>query len=196
MKAILFIFTLLFSSASVSATIEAVCCAGDVPNPLAGYYHDCETDQSCTAAFFEPYFVENYLDYEGQLNETSAYFFDGRDLIERPMWIGSWYQTDLFTTLKVEFYGEGVYDAFLNINLDKIPVVNGLTDYVLLDMANFYGFVSITIHGKANVRDAFLGYTVSVFNPNVSEVPIPAALYLFAPALIGFMGWRRKAKLF
>lgn len=29
---------------------------------------------------------------------------------------------------------------------------------------------------------------------NVSQVPIPAAAFLFAPALLGFMGLRRKAK--
>jgi hypothetical protein len=30
--------------------------------------------------------------------------------------------------------------------------------------------------------------------PSVSEVPLPAAAFLFAPALLGFMGLRRKAK--
>lgn len=195
MKAILFFCTLIFSAASVSATIEAICCAGDVPNPLAGYSLSCETDQSCTAAFFEPYYIENVLDYEGQSEDTAMYFYDGRDLIEREMWIGSRFKTDLSTILRVEWFGEGVYDAFLGINQVTIPVVNGLTDYVLLDMADFFGEVNITIFGQANVRNAFLGYTVSVFNPNISEVPIPAALYLFAPALLGFMGLRRKTKL-
>jgi hypothetical protein len=28
----------------------------------------------------------------------------------------------------------------------------------------------------------------------VSEVPVPAALWLFAPALMGFLGLRRKSK--
>jgi len=30
---------------------------------------------------------------------------------------------------------------------------------------------------------------------NVSAVPIPAAAFLFAPALIGFMGLRRKTNV-
>mgnify|MGYP003384644027 CR=1 FL=1 len=32
------------------------------------------------------------------------------------------------------------------------------------------------------------------FTPEVSAVPVPAAAFLFAPALLGFMGLRRKAK--
>jgi len=33
------------------------------------------------------------------------------------------------------------------------------------------------------------------YNLSVSEVPVPAALFLFAPALLGFFGLRRKASL-
>ncbi len=32
------------------------------------------------------------------------------------------------------------------------------------------------------------------YNSGVSEVPVPAALFLFAPALLGFLGLRRKTK--
>ena len=32
------------------------------------------------------------------------------------------------------------------------------------------------------------------YNSGISEVPVPAAAFLFAPALLGFMGLRRKAK--
>ena len=35
---------------------------------------------------------------------------------------------------------------------------------------------------------------VSVGLSDVSQVPVPAALFMFAPALLGFMGLRRKAK--
>lgn len=33
-----------------------------------------------------------------------------------------------------------------------------------------------------------------VYNSGISEVPVPAAAFLFGPALLGFMGLRRKAK--
>tara|TARA_R110001583_G_scaffold41891_1_gene133121 strand:- start:15106 stop:15675 length:570 start_codon:yes stop_codon:yes gene_type:complete len=36
---------------------------------------------------------------------------------------------------------------------------------------------------------------VQVFGNNVSAVPVPAALFLFAPALLGFLGLRRKSVL-
>lgn len=32
----------------------------------------------------------------------------------------------------------------------------------------------------------------STFNTNISAIPIPAALWLFGPALLGFMGFRRR----
>jgi hypothetical protein len=38
------------------------------------------------------------------------------------------------------------------------------------------------------------GGTVGNPNPGVNEVPVPAAAFLFAPALLGFMALRRKAK--
>jgi len=34
---------------------------------------------------------------------------------------------------------------------------------------------------------------ISLYTTGVSEVPLPAAAFLFAPALLGFMGLRRKA---
>jgi hypothetical protein len=33
---------------------------------------------------------------------------------------------------------------------------------------------------------------IAYFNTSVSEVPLPAALWLFAPALMGFLGFRRR----
>ena len=39
------------------------------------------------------------------------------------------------------------------------------------------------------------GNLTPTYNLAVSEVPVPAALFLFAPALIGFLGLRRKASL-
>jgi hypothetical protein len=52
-----------------------------------------------------------------------------------------------------------------------------LTDEELLAL-NFTGYDSIG------------SFTLT----NVSEVPVPAAAFLFGPALLGFLGLRRKAK--
>ena len=43
------------------------------------------------------------------------------------------------------------------------------------------------IEGNTSV-DNFIAVT------GVSAVPVPAALFMFAPALLGFMGFRRRAK--
>jgi hypothetical protein len=55
--------------------------------------------------------------------------------------------------------------------------------------ANYAGIDQLKIIGSNNyVLDDF------TYNENVSAVPVPAALFMFAPALLGFMGLRRKAK--
>jgi hypothetical protein len=38
-------------------------------------------------------------------------------------------------------------------------------------------------------------HTLTSYDVTINQVPVPAALFLFAPALLGFMGLRRKAKL-
>lgn len=82
---------------------------------------------------------------------------------------------------------------------------------------NFGGFVKLSVDGVFQTDLYLLGtldlsaYTGKVFEfynltadvgaddfyintMNVSAVPVPAAAFLFAPALLGFMGLRRKAK--
>lgn len=57
----------------------------------------------------------------------------------------------------------------------------------------FFGLVN---DGMAKVTLSGFGDWVVFDNLtyNVSAVPIPAAAFMFAPALLGFMGFRRKAK--
>ena len=40
--------------------------------------------------------------------------------------------------------------------------------------------------------DGTLQETYDVHHAGTSAVPVPAALFLFAPALLGFLGFRRK----
>lgn len=47
---------------------------------------------------------------------------------------------------------------------------------------------------KFFIRDQPYRDNVGGMSLNVSEVPVPAAAFLFAPALLGFLGLRRKAK--
>ncbi len=66
------------------------------------------------------------------------------------------------------------------------------------------GWTTLNLMATVNAGDSFSVSTGSNDNigliidnisiAKVSEVPIPAAAFLFAPALLGFMGFRRKAK--
>ncbi|HDY85329.1 MAG TPA: hypothetical protein ENH74_06580, partial [Methylophaga sp.] len=47
---------------------------------------------------------------------------------------------------------------------------------------------------KLFINDSNFKDNVGGMSLNVSAVPVPAAALLFAPALLGFMGLRRKAK--
>ena len=53
------------------------------------------------------------------------------------------------------------------------------------------------IYGTSSARDAYVFFEFNVIPEpvEISEVPLPASLFLFAPALLGFMGLRRKTKL-
>lgn len=65
----------------------------------------------------------------------------------------------------------------------------------LMKVGNFtlVGLFSTPISYLAYNNDGLLGIShVAYFNTSVSEVPLPAALWLFAPALLGLLGLRRR----
>lgn len=70
----------------------------------------------------------------------------------------------------------------------ELALLNALsTTFTLLSDATVKFFIN-----DSNYRDNIGGMSLNV--TQVSAVPLPAAAFLFAPALIGFMGLRRKAK--
>jgi len=80
-----------------------------------------------------------------------------------------------------------IFDGTDIVGLSVVKVASlGILEYTwLLDAATEY------------VINIFIGKTLAGSNYDLriatSEVPLPAALWLFAPALIGFLGFRRKA---
>lgn len=60
--------------------------------------------------------------------------------------------------------------------------------------ASFNNIVSAEWLMVGGVGGLFNLDNISVSNESVSAVPVPAALFMFAPALLGFFGLRRKAK--
>jgi len=78
-------------------------------------------------------------------------------------------------------------------------LVGSIFNSMLGDGSSTISFVQNLILGVAYSLhiSSVLGATVSVgvndVAASISAVPIPAALWLFAPALVGFFGFRRKA---
>jgi len=62
------------------------------------------------------------------------------------------------------------------------------------DHANITGLRELSVDWRASTPGDYVR-VLTAFSPGASEVPVPAAAFLFAPALLGFMGLRRKAKL-
>ncbi|OUR72125.1 hypothetical protein A9Q78_07390 [Methylophaga sp. 41_12_T18] len=70
---------------------------------------------------------------------------------------------------------------------------------------NFLTFASVIGSFDSILLPSFAGFNFDVvfgatfanlvISQSVSEVPVPAALFLFGPALLGFMGLRRRAKM-
>lgn len=108
--------------------------------------------------------------------------------------------SQLQTALNAAGAGFVVTDFF---KIDPPPVGNlfdssslGLAfEGFLMKVGNFtvVGLFDNPISSLAYNNDGLLGIShVAYFNTSVSEVPLPAALWLFAPALMGFLGFRRR----
>jgi len=84
-----------------------------------------------------------------------------------------------------------IFDGFTTTALDVVRVgALGVLQYSwMLEAATDY-VISVMIGRGA----AGSNYDLRI-DSGISEVPVPAALWLFAPALLGFLGLRRKAKL-
>lgn len=131
------------------------------------------------------------------------------------------YPTDSVVGTGYEFVWSGVYsvdvsDSSIQIDFGNIsfvdnpetggyfngPIISWVHDFTLTGFSNFFTsslFSSSDIHYGAN----WIGFDIeglSFTNGDiisvdlVSEVPVPAAAFLFGPALLGFLGMRRRAK--
>ena len=83
-------------------------------------------------------------------------------------------------------------DLFSNngslINTVLISMLEGYNKYSISGLGAFAGLTFRDNNDPYGVRYMDMSYN------SVSEVPIPAAAFMFAPALLGFMGLRRRAK--
>ena len=77
-----------------------------------------------------------------------------------------------------------IWDVTNNALLSTFNVVG--------DFITTYQFFAGTTYG---IDFRSVDSTATQYDVTVSAVPVPAALFLFAPALLGFLGLRRKATL-
>ncbi|MBL1321258.1 MAG: hypothetical protein COA63_009395 [Methylophaga sp.] len=114
-------------------------------------------------------------------------------------------------TTQLSKVGGGIFDLF-SIDLAKIDGTSFGNVTFTRDGGHSQTFVSSSLSitetflfdagflGARSVSwiqtSSFLGFhQFDNININVSSVPIPAAAFMFAPALLGFLGLRRKAKI-
>lgn len=100
-------------------------------------------------------------------------------------------------TLDVTEAGQWVFSITANSNNGPAPspftaaldgnVYEILGSSILFSLFLDVGQYILTVDGLSN--HTFTGYDLAI-----NAVPVPAALWLFAPALLGFFGLRRKAR--
>ncbi|HDY84365.1 hypothetical protein LCGC14_0969610 [marine sediment metagenome] len=151
------------------------------------------------------------LVYEAlNVNVGSGDELTNSDFIENPSsWNGGVVNMDLDSTTNIltlksqddwDFY---TFDAWIsNIVFNAGEVITGISllsgNLTSLNLLANLSFADNSIHINYTGDSAF-NFTgtdaqFQILTSNVSAVPIPAAALLFAPALLGFMGFRRKAK--
>jgi len=79
------------------------------------------------------------------------------------------------------------FSGSLVLDGSKVLFTSSIGGLVLYEFAS--PITSLT-HTNVGISD---GFNVSFFAGTLSSVPLPAALWLFGPALLGFMGFRRRA---
>lgn len=80
-----------------------------------------------------------------------------------------------------------LFSAIDSFGIDGVGFIGAIATAWFSDGTITHGFYTAT-------TQAGFGSEVSITSPGVPQVPIPAAAFLFGPALLGFLGFRRKSK--
>jgi hypothetical protein len=127
-------------------------------------------------------------DYDGGSNETLAWDIDG--LLSQSAVGGFINGTG---GLGGPFDFATVFQPLGNIEFQRTYAISAaVLNSILADgMLNIFIDLasSVNLFNPPNFVEVTLSY-----NTGVSNVPVPAALFMFAPALLGFLGLRRRTK--
>lgn len=109
-------------------------------------------------------------------------------LIAMNSWNGN--VVNFSSPIEIDSYGSGYWGTGTPINITSTGFTGSGEFHGVIRLLGSFDSFSFT-HTSENWH----GFTVGVegLAPPPNAVPIPAAAFLFAPALLGFMGLRRKA---
>jgi hypothetical protein len=92
--------------------------------------------------------------------------------------------------ITIDSFGRGYWGSGSAINITPTGFTGYREFHGIISLIGTFSSISFT-HTSENWH----GFTVGVAGlAPPSQVPVPAALFMFAPALLGFLGLRRKAK--
>lgn len=190
MKLISFIF--LFSLSQAANAAYMVLSGDDINGPngiitTTGNLNPTGSDQgSITSTYASPAQILAG-DYDGPPIYNEDYFSNGSDLYYTPM--GGWLEIDFLRDVNIEFewFSNSVTNASFSFSGNTIPIVSGANGSFITSIP--MGITSIGFRGLAQSIDASMSLKFTVLPP--SPVPLPAALWMFAPALLGLMGFRK-----
>lgn len=121
--------------------------------------------------------VNGYFDTEFPTYQNAANIDPAFAASPNP-WLAGIEPTDTIHYTNVNLYGNGLVEA-IDLGLDG--VLHATT------FGFFSGFVQETLNSWTLAADGTLGYA-----PPVSQVPVPAAVWLFGSGLIGLIGVARR----
>jgi len=122
---------------------------------------------------------EYYSEGDGSI-EQMQFFYDG----------GLWASATLnFLQVDVDNSSDASATGFGSANLTSYGLNDAFFNEVML-LTGGTGLLTFDISGFTPINST--GDFTSTGRISVSAVPLPAALWLFGPALLGFMGFRRK----
>lgn len=136
--------------------------------------------------------------------DSSYAFHDGTDYSAWASATGPWTH-DSFSSFWAADTGSEPFTTYVrDSNFNQVPgfglnsndLVNGIWSSDQIWTASGSSFASLgMLAGIYTVKDAVTGESITYQIGDVSNVPLPPAVLLFAPALLGFLGLRRKSKL-
>lgn len=145
---------------------------------------------SSTLAYSSPAQVLGEGEYLGAPFYNENRFSNGTDVYYTPM--GGYVEYDFFSDVNIEFewFSNSVTNGSFSFSGNTIPIVSNANGSFITSIP--MGVTEIGFLGLAQSIDSSMSLKFTVLPP--SPVPLPAAFWMFAPALLGFMGFRKISK--